>query len=268
MQLLQRVLAAKWEQSSGNTAAPAGATTVLAGTASASVTAPGVNYKPAPPRGHDPNAPKTAMLADLLRRQDMAGLPVLTPASIFSDGTNQLFDDGAHQDGAPGDGDYANVFTETTKEGTYTWRILARGTLSDGSVFNSVLTVSRWVGVSVDPLSSQLTTQLGLATSLPGVLAGVVTVLPMSATGEFLGPFRGGLVDFNTTSGTWIEPVQSHPDGRYSRTLHYRRGEVPQVTVVVQGKPFTPVLFAEGCLGQLYFLLRRLFEAVARWLRP
>ena len=227
----------------------------------------GINYKPSPPQGADPNAPKAAMLAALLRRRDMPGLPIVTPAAIFADGTNQLFDDGAHQDGPAGDGDYANVFTDTSKEGTYTWRVFARGTLPDGSVFNRLITVSKWVGVNVDPLSSPLTTQLGLATTVSGVMAGVVTVKPVSRKGEFLGPFRGSLIDFKTTAGTWSEPLQGHFDGTYSRTLHYRRGEVPEVTVVVQGKPFTPVVLAEGCLGHLVTIIRSLFEWVLRLVR-
>jgi len=227
----------------------------------------GINYKPSPPQGADPNAPKAAMLAALLGRRDMPGLPIINPAAIFADGTNQLFDDGAHEDGPANDGDYANVFTDTSKEGTYTWRVFARGTLPDGSVFNRLITVSKWVGVNVDPLSSPLTTQFGLATTVSGVMAGVVTVKPVSRKGELLGPFRGSLIDFKTTAGTWSEPLQGHFDGTYSRTLHYRRGEVPEVTVVVQGKPFTPVVLAEGCLGHLFTLIRSLFEWVLRLVR-
>lgn len=205
-------------------------------------------YKPSQPAGPDPAHPKQLMLQQLLRANDMSALPVDHPAVIFADGTAELFDDGAHGDGAAGDGDYSNLFVDTTKEGTYTWRIFVDGILPDGSTFNRLLVVSRWVGVTVDAGSSPVTW-----TSVPGPagqLAAEVSVTPRDLRGEYLGPFRASDVEFKSTAGTFAGDVESHYDGSYTQTLIYRKGETPSVTVIVQDRPFRPIpVGGKGCLG-------------------
>jgi hypothetical protein len=211
--------------------------------------------------GADPPHPKLALLQQLLHQKDMDELPTLRPPSIFADGTNELFDDGLHDDGAANDGNYANVYTNTDMEGTYTFRFHVEGTLPDGSSFNRVMTISKWVGVNVDPLSSVLTVNYALDAPV-GFQAAEMVVLPIDQRGEYLGPFRASELEFRTTAGQFEETTVSHFAGHYSRKLIYKRGEVPIVTLSVQGKPFVPVVVAPGCLGQIVLLAR----AVLQWL--
>jgi hypothetical protein len=189
----------------------------------------------------------------------MDELPVITPPSIFVDGTNELHDDGAHGDGRAGDGRYANTFVKTTKEGTYTFRFRISGQTPGGGRFADTITVSRWVGVDVSPSLSSVTFRSGLQAP-EGLRAARVIVTPRDRNGEYLGPFRSSEIQFSATGGTFSGPMLGLPDGRYARDLIYRPNAVPRVTVSVQGKRFLPVVVAPGCLGQLTEPLRSLLE--------
>jgi hypothetical protein len=216
-------------------------------------------YKPSDPGGADPLAPKAAMLQHLLRRTDKLELPVISPPRIFSDGTNELWDDGYHRDGITNDGAYANLYTQLDKEGTYTWRFTISGKTSDGSLFNRVLTRAFWVGVGVDPRTSKV--DLNFAVSAPqGHRAVQIIVLPMDRQGELLGPFRASDVSITSEGGRFVDfnkelsvngviypqpdegELLSHYDGRYSRILVYRREERPVVFIKIQGRSFEKIV--------------------------
>jgi hypothetical protein len=190
------------------------------------------------------------MLQTLLAEQNLAQLPVTTVTTgIFTDGTNLLIDDGAHGDGTAGDGDYANTFADTTKEGTYTFTFDIAATLPDGSTFTRTFTQSKWVGVEVAPWNSLVA--IAAATTLPnGLVSRQILVTPKDARGEFLGPFRTNEIAFLTTAGSFQGDLVDLPDGRYSQTLVYPQGQNPVVTVTVQGKPLepVPVVPGAGCL--------------------
>jgi hypothetical protein len=48
-------------------------------------------------------------------------------------------------------------------------------------------------------------------------------------------------VDFTTTGGLWVGPVQDLGNGYYFRILQYDESQgVPEVTPVVQGQPIQP----------------------------
>jgi von Willebrand factor type A domain len=198
----------------------------------------GSGYKPAPPRGPDPAHPKLAMLQTLLRQKELNDLPILRPVAIFTDGTNELFDDGVHSDGAPHDGNFANVYNHLDKEGTYTWRFFIEGRLADGSQFNRLMTISKWVSVAID-LDFSIFNVVDYAGVPAGFIGKQIFFLPKSKSGEFLGPFRTAEIDFKTSAGNFSGDMISHPDGQYSRLLIYKRGESPVITVQVRGKDST-----------------------------
>jgi hypothetical protein len=219
-----------------------------------------------PQRGSaDPPAAKPAMLRQLLDRLDWQSLPILTPSQIFDDGTDQLFDDGFHHDGAASDGDYANRYTGVDKEGTYTWRVTITGRLPDGSPFTRLVVISRWVGIHVDPATSPVTWKL-LTQAPAGFRAAEIRVVPRDARGEFLGPFWSSAVEFRTTAGSFDGDMISDPSGAYIRRLVYPQRETPQVTIMVQGKAFAPTVIAGGCLGLLWKLLGPLLVQIKRLL--
>jgi hypothetical protein len=234
------------------------------------------------PRPGDAHHPKQIMLMQLLKNKGWDSLPIVRPPGIFTDGSRQLFDDGAHSDGRANDGNYANVYTDTLKEGTYTWRFYIEGQLADGSRFNRLITISKWVGVNVDTLLSNLNVTYGLAAPR-GFSAAQVIVRPVDAHGNYLGPFRTADLSFKTSAGNFLaanalsQPTDgmaidqadgaatiSHFDGRYSRVLVYPSGPAPIVTVSVQDKPFVPVVIARGCLGELLLWVRKLWQWLAK----
>jgi hypothetical protein len=147
-------------------------------------------------------------------------------------------------------GDYANRYSAVDREGSYTWRFQVAGTLPDGSAFSRVLTVSRWVGIRVDPRASKV----GVAIE-PGDGVDVVrvTVYPQDRDGELLGPFRPDDVVFRAASCPFrpagdeevvdgvAYPVRggtivSQYDGGYRRELLCPSGEPGRVTITVKGR--------------------------------
>jgi Mg-chelatase subunit ChlD len=244
----------------------------------------GAGYQPTQPSPPDPDAPKAQMLKDLLRRHDKGpGLPILTPPSIFEDGSNQLFDDGAHHDEAAGDGNYANRYLELDKEGSYTWRFAVAGELPDGSAFTRVITVSKWVGIRVDPGSSPVTTSV--LASPPGLQLTQITVYPKDRNGEFLGPFRPEDVVFKSSSCPFQKlerqtvpegvvfpqkdggSMVSRYDGGYTRVVECEQGRSSTITIIVQGQQLKPITTGQprGCLPSLLTLLLAL---VRRFRKP
>ncbi|MFI6324354.1 hypothetical protein ACIBG8_42995 [Nonomuraea sp. NPDC050556] len=216
----------------------------------------GSGYKPAGQNVSDPLAPKAAMLADLLHRKERQGLLEDVPKGIFRDGTDQLWDDGRHQDGIRDDGTYTNTYAGVEKEGMYNWRFTIRGTTPDGHPFLRVAHRSFWAGVGVDPEASKVEIKQveheGEGDKLRTVM---ITVSPVDARGERLGPFRASVVQIRSKQGQFqpFSPVPSdgvaYPqpdngellsryDGRYSRIFTYNPADHPIVTIVVQGRRF------------------------------
>lgn len=216
-------------------------------------------YQPGRQESADPLAPKPAMLSTLLQQKKMSGLPIIKPPAIFDDGSNQLFDDGSHHDWAAGDGVYANTYSSTDKEGSYMWRFNVQGTLPDGSPFSRLITLATFVGINVSPTVSA--TQVLFGQPAPaGFQAAQVTIVPKDLKGEYLGPFRPDQVVFTTTAGSFREPyTQFRYDGTYYRTVVYKQGQLPVVTVEVQGKCGQPIIIAKGCLGWLGGLIGRIY---------
>jgi hypothetical protein len=216
-------------------------------------------YKPPNSVGADPLAAKAAMLQHLLQHTEKPELPIITPPSIFYDGTNELWDDGYHRDGITGDGAYANLYTQLDKEGTYTWRFTISGKTPDGSLFSRVLTRAFWVRVGVDPRTSKV--ELNFNIGKPQDLRAVqIIVLPMDRQGELLGPFRASDVSITSEGGRFVEfnrdmrvngviypqpdkgELLSHYDGHYSRILVYKKEERPLVLIKIQGRSFEKIV--------------------------
>lgn len=182
---------------------------------------------PDPPKG------KGHMHATLLDVLGMDDLPVVTPPAF------KLHDDGAHGDGAANDGDYANVFTDTVKEGTYTFRFRIEGTLPDGSRYSRLFVRSTWVGVKPDPghLGGVWTT----LSNLPqGVTGSLLTFTPKTKSGEYLGPFQTDVIAISVADGTLDGELIDNLDGSYSQRVIHKDGRQPVVSIDIQGVRMDP----------------------------
>jgi Mg-chelatase subunit ChlD len=221
----------------------------------------GHEYRPDPIGGPDPALGKQLMLQTLLRRADRPdGLELLTPSSIFEDGSNELFDDGNHFDGSSGDGNFANRYLDTDLEGTYTWRFAVTGRLPDGSDFSRVVTISKWVGIGIDPRATEIMTE-----QLDALHEGIryaITVVPQDGDGQLLGPFRPADVIFRSSDCpfevTDPEKLPRVPDGvvyplkgggtiisryhgSYTRIIECPKGVATTVTITVRGVDLPPL---------------------------
>lgn len=215
----------------------------------------------------DPLHPKPAMLQAILKARQMSEFPIESPPAVFPDGTDRLHDDGAHADGGAGDGDYANTFTRTTREGTYTFRFTITGSLPDGSPFADTLTMSRWVGLEIDPLECIIDMRpVGIANR--ALRAVDVFVTPISRAGEYLGPFRGSAIVYRTSAGAFVGDLVTHPDGRYSQRLEYAAGSAPIVTITIDGKRLPPAAVAPGCLAMPINLVREIIRRIVKLFKP
>lgn len=208
----------------------------------------------------DPDQGKGHMFKTLLRLKGMEDLPEETPPAFH------LHDDGAHGDGEKDDGDYANTFTDTVREGTYTFRFRIHGTLDDGSRYSRLFVRSTWVGVRPEPKATRFTWARVQD-------AWVLTFVPMSAKGEFVGPFRHDVIRVKAAVGELSGALVDNLDGSYSQRVAPGR-DAPVLLIEVYGVelPATgPELKTEtftgtepssggdrpGCLAHLLSSLRR-----------
>jgi hypothetical protein len=221
----------------------------------------------------DPFAVKAAVLNTILRRRGEEELPVWVPPSIFVDGTSELHEDASHPDGP---GNYTNVFAQTAREGSYTFRFTIEATLPSGEPYHQVVTLSKWVGVKVDPFDSIFT--IDILKTVRNLQYASVKVTPKDSGGQFLGPFRQDALVFNTTAGHFIDPpVSKAPlpayskvdnlDGSYTQVLEYPKGVTPVVTVEANGTALPPFVVSRGCLGALLGPLLRLVGWLVRLAR-
>ena len=87
---------------------------------------------------------------------------------LFTTETITLFDDGLHGDGEAGDGVYANRYTNTQNEGTYSFTVTAEGTSPAGNGFlreSSVATVVTATALQQYALAVTATIPAGVAVS-------------------------------------------------------------------------------------------------------
>lgn len=126
---------------------------------------------------------------------------------------------------------------------------------------------SVWVGVKPDPAATlHVLTAIDIAGGASGWL---LTLTPKSASGEFLGPFRGGVVGLTVSGGTLDGPLVDNLDGSYSQRIVAATGKEPVVGIEVYGVPLTPVvpgLEAPSCLKlwwrALLCTLRKIWRAI------
>jgi hypothetical protein len=215
----------------GTTIAATGSVT---GAGAAPVTT-AATHVPAPSPKVDPAQGKALMYQSLLQVLDMQELPVIIPPQF------ELYDDGAHGDGAADDGFYAAAFTDTLKEGTYSFRFRVSGKLPDGSSYSRIYVRSTWVGVKPDPLL------MGAVWTVLDAPLRLLTFRPKTRSGEFLGPFRQDVISLSIVDGTFDGPLVDNLDGSYSqRVMGATLNADPLVLISIYGTPMQPTSPSRG----------------------
>ncbi|MEO6218638.1 MAG: vWA domain-containing protein [Sphingomonas sp.] len=189
-------------------------------------------YQPPKPGKGDQLVGKGLMYQTLLKLTDRDSLPIVSVPPF------ELYDDGVHDDGAAGDGDFANVYADTAKEGTYTFRFRAEGKLPDGSRFSRIFVRSTWVGVKPDP--GLLGVVWASAGTVDNLVLSTATMTPRAKNGEYLGPFRTAAIALTVHGGTLDGPLIDHHDGSYSQRVLHAPGVDPILVPTIYDTPMVP----------------------------
>lgn len=189
-------------------------------------------YDPPRPGKGDQFVGKGLMFQTLLKLTEQEKLPIVSAPGF------ELHDDGAHDDGAPHDGDFANSYADTDKEGSYTFRFRVEGKLPDGSRFSRVFVRSTWVGVRPDPM--QLSLVWRVVERLDGAVISSATMTPRARNGEYLGPYRTGAIELAVHGGTLHGPLRDNLDGSYTQQVVHAPDTDPILVPTIYGVPMVP----------------------------
>ena len=150
--------------------------------------------------------------------------------------TIRLYDDGTHGDISAGDGVYTNYFTDTPKEGTYSFYFRASGTSAEGNAFDRDRLVQKYLSVNVD--SANMGVEIFKLPLSEGLRQHNIVITPKDAFGNYLGPRYGGLIKLQANTGKFIAELKDNLDGTYSQILQIPQAADPKkvnVTVEVKG---------------------------------
>lgn len=174
---------------------------------------------------------------DILRQQ--------TGKEILPRGAGELvlYDDGAHDDGAAGDGLYANSFTDTKIQGSYTFRFVA----SDIPSGSGLKTTREWTKsfynqVNIDPKYSDINiTQL--AKTADGMRYSM-KIVPKDRFNNYLGPGHPVVVRVSHAGAQRQIQLNDNIDGTYTKEIFITQSEIAagaQLEIDIDGKKFTEV---------------------------
>ncbi len=177
--------------------------------------------------------------------------------------TLRLFDDGSHGDATGADGIYTNRFSDTRKEGTYSFYFQAKGPTHNGNNFRREHQIQAYLSVQPTPETIEINV-VRLASDDDKRFD--VRVTPKDPHGNFLGPGYSGLITVAVTGGRDSGPLRDNLDGSYTQTvivpLSTDEQDV-QVTVTV-GEASTDFGLDEKLDGKLSKPLKSLHAGIVR----
>jgi len=143
----------------------------------------------------------------------------------------RLYDDGTHGDAKAKDGVYTGVWNDTRTEGTYAFHFTANGPTQQGNGFDREAVLQKYVKVKVSAEHS-------LVKLVPVAERLRVTVTPMDAFGDSLGPGHAALLRLVPSRGRMQGGLQDNGDGTYGQFLTLPKGVKPKdVTVKLAIRP-------------------------------
>jgi uncharacterized protein YegL len=157
----------------------------------------------------------------------------------------QLFDDGRHGDGAAEDGIYANQFSATQTQGSYTFRFVAdKIPVANNLEVSREWTKSFFNEVNADPDYSGISKKLMIRTNPEDnspQYSYDLTITPKDRFGNYMGPGRNLKVHFS--DGNWRK-LADNIDGTYMGNIRLTPQQAQSgidVDVTIQDKPFASI---------------------------
>jgi hypothetical protein len=193
----------------------------------------------------DPIPGRYALAADRFQRCQKPGLDRDTLAG------EPMFDDGTHGDEQANDGVYSLSYTDTNLEGSYNFRITARGTATDGVSYSRTRRFSQFVQVKPAPENTAHTVQMaGTSGDLQNA---VYWFLPRDRYENYLGPGFAGSMQVSTLGGGSLAgPLQDVGNGWYGQGVQFPRGApVPPIRVAMPTTGFVATFDPRGSGGTL-----------------
>ena len=149
------------------------------------------------------------------------------PGQVVSPGV-RLVDDGTHGDKLAGDGIYTCRFSDTKKEGVYSFHVLASGETKRGNRFHRDRRIQKYVTVKVSPTGSIFDI---VKVQLIGKYKYYdLAIMPRDAFGNYLGPGHANALSLRTPQGRVIGSLVDNLDGTYDQRIEVAKSVlVPQV---------------------------------------
>jgi hypothetical protein len=162
--------------------------------------------------GEDPLGPRQRMARYLVDVKKVPFPSRTGPVRI------RLYDDGTHGDAVARDGVYTGQFTQTAKEGTYSFYVHAAGKTRAGMAFVRENTVQKYLKVNVAP--KHVAIDIAPATKIDRRwVRHNITITPKDGLGNYLGPGYAGAIRLGSFQGHFVGTIQDNLDGTYSQTL-------------------------------------------------
>jgi hypothetical protein len=146
--------------------------------------------------------------------------------------TLELFDDGTHGDTNANDGNYTNTFTDTLKEGTYSFHFYANGTTRGNNIFERETMIQKYLSSEYSSDHSDIKVELVEDNDKTQRIRIIFT--PMDSLGNHLGPGYTSGISMNVTWGQPISELQDNVDGTYSQEFELPTSVASKADVTVQ----------------------------------
>lgn len=175
------------------------------------------------------------------------------PLVNYVEESYDLFDDGAHGDGAlEPDGIFGNLLENILQhEGNYTFH--AKATFGEGCEASREVIWSVYADTGIDESNTTIETTV-IRTTPDGKQIIRVKITPRDKFGNFVGPGRGDAFDLTGTAGTTVPgPTVDNGDGSYETEVEYDPASPEPPGIVINQPDKPPVVFCNptGVGGKL-----------------